>query len=122
MRFWVAILVISILLLSGCISETKQTRAGQVAKSNINEIVSKCVALCMKEKMNRSLENGPCLSNDIAPGWVCDVAHWPRQAVDNNPENQCPAYGKTAFAFVEVDPDCRPIRAWDGREMIILKQ
>jgi hypothetical protein len=43
---------------------------------------------------------------------VCDVAHSPRQEVDNNPHNQCQSYliGQ-AHHFVEVTPECRLIRA-----------
>ncbi len=69
-----------------------------------------CIELCMEKREAMDLSSGPCLSNRIAPGWVCDVAHSPRQSVDNDPENQCPAYGKNATHFVEVDPECRFIR------------
>ena len=58
------------------------------------------------------MTNGPCLSNEIVEDWVCDVAHSPRQAVDDLPENQCPAYGDKASHFVEVDPDCNFIRKY----------
>ena len=70
-----------------------------------------CELLC-REKLAEGIDlsNGPCLSNQIAPDWVCDVAHDPRQEVDNQPENQCPAYGKTAMHFVEVTPECALIR------------
>jgi len=70
-----------------------------------------CEALC-REKLvgGADLSDGPCLSNEIAPGWVCDVAHDPRQDVDDKPENQCSAYGKTASHFVEVSPGCALIR------------
>jgi hypothetical protein len=62
------------------------------------------------------LSNGPCLSDAlpsgvITPGFVCDVAHSPRQAVDDDPKNQCSAYRDgRASHFVEVDPACAPIR------------
>ena len=54
---------------------------------------------------------GPCLDNDLMEGWVADVAHNPREEVDNLPENQCPAYSDTAGHFVELDPDGNLIRA-----------
>ena len=50
------------------------------------------------------MSNGPCLSNEIIPDWVADVAHDPREDIDDLPENQCPAYGINASHFVEVDP------------------
>ena len=45
-------------------------------------------------------------------GWVADIVHTPRQAVDDLPENQCQAYraGK-AFRLVELDLDGNVIRA-----------
>ncbi|MBN1160270.1 MAG: hypothetical protein JXA43_03550 [Candidatus Diapherotrites archaeon] len=69
-----------------------------------------CMLLC--KTVNYSKAEGPCLSNDIAPGWVCDIAHNPRAEMDDWPENQCSAYvsGK-AKHFVEVTPDCKFIRA-----------
>lgn len=56
--------------------------------------------------------NGPCISNNLMPDWVADVAHNPRQAVDDLPENQCSAYRQgTAHHFVELDPEGQLIRA-----------
>lgn len=62
--------------------------------------------------MGENLNNGPCLSNEIYADWVCDVAHDPREQIDNIPENQCPVFreGK-AHHFVEVDENCDFIRA-----------
>ncbi|MEM7825967.1 MAG: hypothetical protein QW412_03890 [Candidatus Aenigmatarchaeota archaeon] len=71
-----------------------------------------CIKACMEAKASEmNLNDGPCLSNKIIDNWVCDVAHNPREPVDNIEENQCPEYGKTAFHFVEVDPNCNFIRA-----------
>lgn len=54
---------------------------------------------------------GPCLGV-VAEGWVADVAHDPRRAVDDRPENQCEAYRSgEADHFVELDPDGELIRA-----------
>src|SRR5438105_4448117 len=48
--------------------------------------------------------SGPCLSNDLLPDWVVDLAHNPRQSLDNFPENQCPAFIEgRAKHFVELD-------------------
>jgi hypothetical protein len=48
----------------------------------------------------------------IKPRWVADMAHDPRQDVDDDPENQCAAYreGK-ADHFVELDPEGEFIRS-----------
>jgi hypothetical protein len=62
----------------------------------------------------RDLRSGPCLSQSL-PGlsdWAVDVAHDPRQPVDDQPANQCRSYrdGQTHH-FVELTPNGRLIRA-----------
>jgi hypothetical protein len=62
----------------------------------------------------RDLSDGPCLSEGL-PGmsdWAVDVAHDPRQPVDDQPANQCESVrdGKTHH-FVELTPDGKLIRA-----------
>jgi hypothetical protein len=56
--------------------------------------------------------DGPCLADEIIDDWAADVAHDPRQDIDNQPENQCRSYrdGDTHH-FVELDPDGNLIRA-----------
>lgn len=50
------------------------------------------------------MSKGPCLSNDLKPGWVVDVVHSPREQIDDRPENQCQAYLEgRANHFVELD-------------------
>jgi len=57
------------------------------------------------------MSRGPCLGV-IEPGWVADVAHAPRTAVDDEPENQCAAYRSgEADHFVELDPDGNYVRS-----------
>jgi len=76
-----------------------------------------CIELCQVElDAGKDLSNGPCLSDDNPKwdikDWVCDVAHDPREPVDNLPENQCVAYRRgDMHHFVEVDPDCNFIKA-----------
>jgi hypothetical protein len=65
-------------------------------------------------KAKEDLSAGPCLSEAI-PGlsdWVVDIAHDPRQAVDDQPANQCQSYrdGETHH-FVELTPEGQLIRA-----------
>jgi hypothetical protein len=53
---------------------------------------------------------GPCLGV-VAPDWVADVAHDPREDVDDEPANQCEAYRSGAAThFVELDVDGDVIR------------
>ncbi len=54
---------------------------------------------------------GPCLTNALMPDWVADVAHSPREAVDDLPDNQCKVYLEgSAKHFVELDVDGNIIR------------
>lgn len=53
---------------------------------------------------NTKLDNGPCLG-EISPDWVLDIAHIPRQIIDDKAENQCASHrgGKTHH-LVEMSP------------------
>ena len=56
----------------------------------------------------QDLSAGPCISESL-PGladWVADIAHDPRQSVDDQPANQCQRYRSgEAHHFVELAPD-----------------
>lgn len=60
------------------------------------------------------LETGPCIAEtlpDLAD-WVADIAHDPREDVDDDPANQCERYRQgDASHFVELNPDGELIRA-----------
>ena len=57
-------------------------------------------------------EHVVCSTQLEVQDWCVDVAHDPRQPVDNLPENQCRSYreGKVHH-FVELDPEGNVIRA-----------
>lgn len=79
--------------------------------SNTEAIRSICMNYCA-QKLTEGINTtaGPCISDQ--KNWVCDMAHNPRQAVDNLPENQCPAFiNGSAEHFVEVDENCNVIRS-----------
>jgi len=104
------LLMTASLIISGCVQQGDQT-----TQSVSEQAKQKCIETCMM--INWDLTNrSPCLSDNNTAwnisDWVCDVAHSPRQPVDNLPENQCSAFreGK-ARHFVEVGPDCKIIRA-----------
>ncbi|MDP3948208.1 MAG: hypothetical protein Q8P87_00690 [bacterium] len=82
-------------------------------KSEIDTAVNQAAHLYRQEKeRGRDLSSGPCLSDDLLPGWVVDIAHSPRLSVDDLPGNQCPAYREgRAKHFVELDQDGNLIRA-----------
>lgn len=100
--------LVCLVFISGCISTV------QIPEPTEKDIaISRCIELCNWEKnRGRDLSNGPCLSENITNGWVCDVAHDPREEIDNLEENQCSEWQKTAFHFVEVTPECKFIRAF----------
>jgi len=90
-----------------------QTSTTTYDSANQSGAIATARALYLQQKSaGVDFSDGPCLSNEIIPGWVADIAHNPRQAVDDLPENQCEAYrdGK-AKHFVELDPDGNLIRA-----------
>jgi len=88
------------------------------AKSEAEETIakSKCLDLCNIQTLELSESEfapGPCLSGQIIPDWVCDVAHSPRQEVDNDPANQCPEFKSgQAHHFIEVDVNCQFIKSY----------
>jgi hypothetical protein len=60
------------------------------------------------------LSTGPCISESLptVPDWVADIAHDPRQPIDDQPANQCARYRSgEAHHFVELAPDGQLIRA-----------
>jgi hypothetical protein len=72
------------------------------------------VALQHAQKSGKDLSSGPCISERL-PGlsdWVADVAHDPRQALDDESQNQCQRYRDgEAHHFVELTPSGQLIRA-----------
>jgi len=104
-------LLVFVLLLAGCV---QQAQKQEVAASE--DATKKCIYLCQQEKAKgTNLDTSPCIGNPIDGfnDWVCDIAHAPRQAIDNMPENQCSAFreGK-AKSFVELDPECKVIKVY----------
>ncbi len=99
-------LALALFLLFGCTGD-KVVPDEKAAMS----VVQKCQLKCsMTARNGADMSPGPCLGV-IENDWVCDVAHSPRQPVDDLPENQCQAYiNGTAHHFVEVTPDCQLIR------------
>lgn len=50
----------------------------------------------------KDLSAGPCLGN-IFQGWIADIVHTPRQAIDDDPKNQCAQYRNgIAKHFIEL--------------------
>lgn len=85
---------------------------GITSKSEVDSAVNQAQLLYrQKKERNEDLSNGPCLSDALMPGWVVDIVHNPRLAVDDLPENQCPAYREgMARHFVELDMEGNLVR------------
>jgi hypothetical protein len=71
-------------------------------------------AFAEAEAEGQDLGSGPCIAEEL-PGlsdWVADVAHDPRQPVDDRPENQCRRFrDREASHFVELTSDGDLIQA-----------
>jgi hypothetical protein len=100
--------VVAVAALGGCggdeASSDETDRAVDAAMDAFREAQAKGV----------DLSTGPCLAEQL-PGlddWVADVAHDPREAVDDQAENQCQRYRDgDASHFVELTPEGELIRA-----------
>jgi len=101
-------LLLGMAVLSGCVSQSDGSTTSEPERA-----ASACMSACkVAAAAGTALEKGPCLTDAAMPqGWVCDIAHSPRTAADNDPANQCEAFGKAASHFVEVYPDCTLLRA-----------
>lgn len=110
MKILIASLIAS-LLVAGCSLTPRENRSRPLTDREI--AIQKAKELFKeKQKEGIALIEGPCLTNEIIPDWVVDIAHQPRQAVDDLPENQCSAFGNgTAHHFVELDVSGQLIRA-----------
>jgi hypothetical protein len=88
----------------GDVSDDERNRAVAAAKQAYEQAVTR----------GDDLAKGPCIAEtlpDLAD-WVADVAHDPREDVDDKAENQCERYREgEASHFVELDPDGELIRA-----------
>ncbi len=59
-----------------------------------------------RKKAGEDFSTGPCLTNDLLPDWVADIAHNPRIEIDNEPQNQCHAFLEgRASHYIELDPE-----------------
>jgi hypothetical protein len=107
------------ILLAGCADDAATTTLSQsqqhsASTSENQPLVDACVQSCKDALVaGTDLSAGPCLLDPIPldTNWVCDVAHNPRQNVDNLPQNQCQAFrNRIAHNFMEVTPECEIIR------------
>lgn len=107
------IVLVALLIVSITAVVTLGLNAPQVSKADIDTAVNQAKYLYEMEKVKgRDFSSGPCLSNALMPDWVADIAHNPRQSVDDLRENQCPAFLEgRAHHFVELDLEGNLIKA-----------
>ena len=92
-------------------SEEKKTRVIADFVKAKNACIAECRAAKKDRRFGTATLTSQCLSNEVTFGWACDVANNPsRPSIDDLPENQCSAYGKTIFHFIEITRDCQLIR------------
>ncbi|HEX7104056.1 MAG TPA: hypothetical protein VF201_15535 [Nitrolancea sp.] len=104
-RVFLAIFVLVSITACGGSSVSKDERTRAVSAAQ--------VAYATAQAKGTDFSNGPCISEQLAdlPDWSVDVAHDPRESVDNQPANQCQAYRQgTTHHFVELDPNGKLIR------------
>lgn len=102
------------LLLVACSGISQQTVGPTPTPIDEIQAVEKAKLLWQKAKDEKQdLSNGPCLSDEIIPDWVADIAHQPRIPADDLPENQCSSYREgRAHHFVELDEFGNFLRAY----------
>ena len=103
-----AVLLVAVVVLAGCGGAEEAGEEGVRATA----ITAARTAYQKARLEGVDMTNGPCIADPVIPNWVVDIAHNPRQPVDDDPANQCPSYvsGESEH-FVELDPDGNLIRA-----------
>jgi hypothetical protein len=98
------VLVVAFALAAGC-------RGGSDDGERERAIAAAHVAYEQEAAAGTDFADGPCLGV-VLDNWVADVAHDPREEVDDRPENQCGAYRNGHIEhFVELSPQGILIRA-----------
>ena len=87
----------------------------QVSQSDRDKAVDEAQnAFAQVQAAGQDLSAGPCISESLPglPDWVADIAHDPRQSIDDEAANQCQRYRSgQAHHFVELNLDGLLIRA-----------
>jgi hypothetical protein len=104
-----AVLAAGALAWGGCGGSDEASKSDQARA--VNEAKQ---AYAKLEAQQQDLTRGPCIAERLPglPDWVVDIAHDPRQAVDDQAANQCARFRSgEAHHFVELDPTGELIRA-----------
>lgn len=87
---------------------------GEPASEQERAIAAAQVAYDEAVAAGEDLAAGPCIAEELPglPEWVADVAHDPREAIDDDSANQCKSFGAgEATHFVELTPEGELIQA-----------
>jgi len=133
--FWIIGAIILILIVLGLVSMVRSPGSlnqqkgilppspkdiGPEAVLNMEKVLERAYEIyALKKKEGADFSSGPCISEDLFPEatrpedkWVVDIAHNPREAIDNLEENQCANFREgRAKHFVELDLDGVLIKA-----------
>jgi hypothetical protein len=109
--FIAGVLVVATPVFAGCGGGGDQTSTSVTRQGVIDAAMR---VYDQRKASGTDFATGPCISESL-PGfedWAADIAHDPRQPVDDQPANQCQSYrdGQTHH-FVELTPGGRLIRA-----------
>jgi hypothetical protein len=97
-----------VLLLTGC------GGGGAAQAERDRAVITAMQAYREAKAAGAELDHGPCIAEQLPglPDWVADIAHSPREPVDQVPANQCRRFRTgQAHHFVELDPRGGLIRA-----------
>ncbi len=118
MRGWTRIVVLAALwaglgILAGCGRAPTAGDQPLTFEQEREKAIRAAMEIYKKEKeKGTDLSRGPCIAQEAVPNWAVDVAHDPRQPVDDLPENQCASFREGRVGhFVELNPDGKLIRA-----------
>jgi hypothetical protein len=109
MKCLLAVALASVLLFAGCGGDD-----GASDGEREQAIAQAQEAYDRARTSGTNLVDGPCIAESLTdlPDWVVDIAHDPREDVDDDPANQCRRYRDgEASHFVELTPEGELIRA-----------
>lgn len=119
MKLIIALTLVVIVIIALIVASSQKYLARNQLPASINPatisreqaIINAYQLYSKKKSEGVDFSSGPCLGT-IASDWVLDIAHNPRQPIDDLPENQCADYlNGRAHHFVELDPNGQLIRA-----------
>ena len=105
-------LVLAVIMITSSVVYILNNKTAKLSKTEINTAINQA-SYFYKQKQQRgeSLDDGPCISNALMPGWVADLVHNPRSAIDDLPQNQCSTYlNGQVVHIVELDLDGNFVR------------